>query len=67
MNTQTYHGHGRKKKVMNMSKFVRRVSELLDDYEQSSDVDSLEDIVDMIELEISLREAEKQTNGKLDN
>jgi len=52
---------------MNMSKFVRRVFELLDDYEESSDVATLEDIVDMIELEISLRDAEKQTNGKLDN
>jgi len=52
---------------MNMSKFVRRAFELLDDYEESSDVAVLEDLVDMIELEISLRDAEKQTNGKLDN
>jgi len=67
VNAQTYQGHGKKKKVMKMSKFVRRVFELLDDYEESSDVATLEDIVDMIELEISLRDAEKQTNGKLDN
>jgi len=50
-----------------MSKFARRVSELLDDYEQSSDVDSLEDIVDMIELEISIRASEKQTKGEFTN
>jgi len=67
VNAQTYHDRGKKKKVMKMSKFVRRVFELLDDYEESSDVATLEDIVDMIELEISLRDAEKQTNGKLDN
>jgi len=52
---------------MNMSKFVRRVSELLDDYEEFSDVDLLEDIVDMIRLEISLRDAEKQTKGEFTN
>jgi len=52
VNTQTYHDHGKKKKVMNMSKFVTKIDELLDEYDTTKDIDVLEAVIELIEDEI---------------
>jgi len=55
---QTFHDHGKKKKVMNMSKFVDKIDELLDDYNEKSSIDVLESMIEKIEDEIEKRKGD---------
>jgi len=45
----------KKKKVMKMNKFVDKIDELLDDYNEKASIDILESMVEKIEDEIDKR------------
>jgi len=51
---KTYRDHGiKKKKVMKMSKFVDKIDELLDKYNEKQDADVLESMIVLIDEEIN--------------
>jgi len=55
----TYLDHGiRKKKVMNMNKFVNKIDKLLDDFNEKENIDVLESMIELIESEIEKQEGQ---------